>query len=249
MNYAVSQIIGAVPTTLALTGASMACAFPIGLLAGLARLSRFRLLRWATTVYVEVFRGSSLLVQLYWAYFVLPLIGVRISAVVAGVVTLSLNEGAYASEIVRGAIRAVDRVQWEAAVALNLSPWTRMRRVILPQALPTMVPSFGNVAIDILKGTAVFSLITVAELTTAVDTQTLDGNVSFTNGYIGLLFVYFILSLPLMAGTRIVERLATRHLRPSAITERAGLIARAQAVRGKIVQLGIDAVKAGDGER
>ena len=145
----------------------LGCLFGIAIsfAAGLCRLSGIAVLRWVTTAYVEFFRSTSIYVQLFWAYYVLPLFGFDMSAVQAGVLALSLNAGAYGSEIVRAAIVAVPREQRETCVALNLTRYQSMRHVVLPQAIVTMLPSLGNLAIELLKGTAVVSLISIADLT------------------------------------------------------------------------------------
>ena len=131
---------------------------------GLMRLSPAAPVRVAATVYIEFFRGTSLLVQLYWIFFVLPLFGVTFDKFTAGFVAVGMNLGAYGAEVVRGAIQSVPRGQYEAALALNMSPYKRMTRIILPQALLIMLPPWGNLLIELLKGTALVSLISVADL-------------------------------------------------------------------------------------
>lgn len=134
------------------------------LVAGLGRLAPLWPLRALATLYIEIFRGTSLLVQLYWIFFVLPLFGLSLPKFEAGFLSVGLNVGAYGAEIVRGAIAAVPRGQWEAGYALSMSPATRMRRIILPQALMLMLPPWGNLLIELLKGTALVALIAVPDL-------------------------------------------------------------------------------------
>lgn len=110
-------------------------AVAVALAAGLGKLSRNRLIRGTAITYIEIFRGTSLLVQLFWIFYVLPLFGVTLDAFTAGFISVGLNIGSYGAEIVRGAIQAVPKGQWEAAYALSMSPAARMRRIILPQAL------------------------------------------------------------------------------------------------------------------
>ena len=136
----------------------------VALLAGLGKLSHNKLIRGISVVYIEIFRGTSLLVQLYWIFFVLPLLGITLPKFVAGFVSVGLNVGSYGAELVRGAIQSVPKGQWEAAYALSMSPAKRMRRIILPQALVNMLPPWGNLLIELLKGTALVSLISVADL-------------------------------------------------------------------------------------
>ncbi|WP_407169182.1 ectoine/hydroxyectoine ABC transporter permease subunit EhuC [Bradyrhizobium sp. ORS 111] len=151
--------------TIEITLAASIVSIIVATIAGIARLSRNRLVRWIATGYVELFRGTSLLVQLFWLFFVLPNFGIKLNAFVVAVLTLGLNNGAYGSEVVRGSIVAIPRSQIEAAIALNMPPALRMRKIILPQALITMLLPWGNLLIILLKGTALVSLITIQELT------------------------------------------------------------------------------------
>ncbi|MBT1159577.1 ectoine/hydroxyectoine ABC transporter permease subunit EhuC [Aminobacter anthyllidis] len=159
------RILSGTLITIILTIIAAALAVSIALIAGLMRLSPNRFVRSVAAVYVEIFRGTSLLVQLYWIFFVLPLFGFTLEKFTAGFIAVGLNLGAYGSELVRGAILSVARGQWEAALALNMSGVQRMRRIILPQALLIMLPPWGNLMIELLKSTALVALIAVADLT------------------------------------------------------------------------------------
>ncbi len=139
-------------------------AVAIALTAGLMRLAPNPLVRGISTVYIEIFRGTSLLVQLYWIFFVLPLFGITLEKFTAGFVAVGMNLGAYGAELVRGAILSVPRGQWEAATAINMSPAKRMWRIILPQSLLIMLPPWGNLLIELLKNTALVALISVSDL-------------------------------------------------------------------------------------
>ncbi len=136
----------------------------LALLFGLMKMSSNRAIKGSAVVYIEIFRGTSLLVQLYWIFFVLPLFGVTLEKFTAGWVAIGLNAGAYGAELVRGGIMSVPKGQWEAATAINMSAARRMRRIILPQALVNMLPAWGNLMVEILKGTALVSLISVTDL-------------------------------------------------------------------------------------
>lgn len=136
----------------------------LALLFGLMKMSSNRLIKGSSVVYIEVFRGTSLLVQLYWIFFVLPLFGLTLEKFAAGWIAIGLNAGAYGAELVRGGIMAVPKGQWEAATAINMGAARRMWRIILPQALVNMLPAWGNLLIEILKGTALVSLISVTDL-------------------------------------------------------------------------------------
>jgi polar amino acid transport system permease protein len=151
--------------TIQITAVASVVAIILAFVAGLARLSSNWAIRWLAVGYVELFRGTSLLVQLFWMFFVLPNFGIRLDPFPVAVLALGLNIGAYGSEIVRGAIVAVPGSQVEAAIALNMSPGLRMRRIIAPQALVTMLLPWGNLLIILLKSTALVSLITLQDLT------------------------------------------------------------------------------------
>jgi polar amino acid transport system permease protein len=158
------RILGGTLVTMLLTVLAAILAVVIALAAGLMRMAPNALLRGVATVYIEVFRGTSLLVQLYWIFFVLPLFGITLEKFTAGFVAVGMNLGAYGAELVRGAVLSVPKGQWEAALALNMTPAKRMVRVILPQAVLTMLPPWGNLMIELLKGTALVALIAVADL-------------------------------------------------------------------------------------
>jgi polar amino acid transport system permease protein len=202
-----------------------ACSFAFGI----GKLSRSRIVRWLSVAYIEVFRGTSLLVQLFWLFFALPLLGeplahvagaivpgyhpdvgawdeaFRFSPVTTGVLALALNIGAYGAEVVRGAIQAVPRDQYEAAVALNFTPPQTLWRVVLPQALVEMMLPFGNLAVQNLKDTALVSLITLSDLAFKAE-QMRNLTQQSVPIYTVTLFLYFGMSLVLMAGMRFLER-------------------------------------------
>ncbi len=136
----------------------------LALVFGLMKMSPNKAIKGSAVVYIEIFRGTSLLVQLYWIFFVLPLFGITLEKFTAGWVAIGLNAGAYGAELVRGGIMSVPKGQWEAATAINMSPARRMWRIILPQALVNMLPAWGNLMVEILKGTALVSLISVTDL-------------------------------------------------------------------------------------
>ncbi|HSO07996.1 MAG TPA: ectoine/hydroxyectoine ABC transporter permease subunit EhuC [Pelomicrobium sp.] len=203
-----SSLLAGLGVTLQVTFGAALLAVVIALAAGLARLSRWRMLRLPAIVYIEVFRGTSALVQLFWFYFVLPHFGLELSAMTVGIVVLALNTGAYGAEVVRGAIQAVPRGQREAALALNLTPRQRMTRIVLPQALPAMLPPAGNLAIELLKNTALVSLVTITDLTFRA--QVLRAETLETEAIFGtVLLMYFAVALAITAGVRLLERAVT----------------------------------------
>jgi len=120
--------------------------------------------RWLATAYIEVFRGTSALVQLFWLFFVLPHFGILLEPLTVAILTLGLNVGAYGAEVVRGAISSIHRGQWEATTALNMTRMAALRRIIVPQAVIRMIPPWGNLFIELMKATSLVSLITISDL-------------------------------------------------------------------------------------
>ncbi|HCN71208.1 MAG TPA: ectoine/hydroxyectoine ABC transporter permease subunit EhuC [Pusillimonas sp.] len=169
---------------------------------GIGRLASTTWIRLPSIAIIEVFRGTSLLVQLFWLYFALPILGdalginLKLAPVVAGTLALSLNIGAYGAEVVRGALQAVSLQQIEAATALNFSPRQTLWRIRLPQALPEMMPSFGNLAVQNLKDTALVSLISLGDLAFRAE-QIRNFTQDSTTVYTLLLLMYFGMALVL----------------------------------------------------
>ena len=151
--------------TLAYTAGSIFLGLIIGLLIGMGRLSRSKLLNIPLIGFIEAFRCTPLLVQIVWFYYALPvLLGIQIPATVAATLVLSCYTGAFYAEIFRGGIISIERGQWDAARALGLKPWHMMRKVILPQAIKRMIPPFVNQSITQLKNTSLVSTIAVPDL-------------------------------------------------------------------------------------
>lgn len=132
---------------------------------GLGRSSPYAPIRILCIVYIEFFRGTSLIVQLFWLYFVLPALGIRLDAMTVAIAGIALNYGAYGAEVVRGAVQSVPKGQVLAALALGLSPWVVLRHVVAPQAMTIFIRPWGNLMIQLLKATSLVSLITIADLT------------------------------------------------------------------------------------
>jgi polar amino acid transport system permease protein len=163
-EHGATLLLGTV-TTLKVLVCSIILYVVISMIFGLMRLSKNPIIQSTATVYIEFFRGTSLLVQLFWVYYVLPFFGISLEAFTAGVVALGLNFGAYGAEIVRGGILAVPKGQWEAAFALNFSPSKRMKNIIIPQIFPIILPPAANLTVELLKATALVALVTVVDLT------------------------------------------------------------------------------------
>lgn len=187
-------------------------AYAMAFIAGLSKLSNIVLLRKVTSVYVEVFRGTSLIVQLFWLYYALPMLfNIPLgSNWWIGVIAIGLNYGAYMSEVVRSSIVAVDEGQAEAATALNMSSFQRMRLVILPQAVRMMLPEFGNYTILMLKSTSLVSLIGLRDILYYGDIIRSTNASATPIVYTVVLVFYFILALPLIWLTKKGEKIAKK---------------------------------------
>jgi polar amino acid transport system permease protein len=197
--------------TLQLTLLGCVLAVVAGIAAGLGKLYGPPPIRWLANIYIEIFRGTSALVQLFWLFFVLPQFGIMLDAFTVGVLGLGLNVGAYGAEVVRGAVTAVPRGQWEAATALNMSRVQMLRRIILPQAMVAMIPPWGNLFIELLKSTALVSLITLNDL--AFRAQQMNQATMKTLPIFTLvLLIYLVLSLMLTIGMRLLEKRAGQGL-------------------------------------
>lgn len=164
LRYTHLFLVG-IGVTLAYTAGTILLGLLIGLVLGLARLSRSPWVNAPLVAFIEVFRCTPLLVQIIWFYYALPVIlGVQIPAVVAAVLVLSLYTGAFYAEIFRGGIVSIEAGQWDAARALGLRWGQVMRHVVLPQAIRRMVPPFMNQSIIQLKNTSLISTIAVPDL-------------------------------------------------------------------------------------
>ncbi len=214
-GHFLSVLAVGLPPTVELTIGGIILATILSFVAGLASTNSSLVVRIIVRIYVEGWRGTSELVQLFWIYFVVPvLIGLQVMPLWAGVLVLGLNHGAYGAEIVRGAVRSVPTEQLEGATALNFTPAQRMVRVILPQAIAEMLPSFNTLFIQLLKATAIVSLITVPELTYQAK-QILIPTFSVAQTPLILLMVlamYLILAILITTAMRWAERAAARRL-------------------------------------
>ena len=152
--------------TIQITVMAVGCGFFIGMIAALANLSRFKIVRLLVKCYVELFRGTPLLVQIFMIYFALPMvIGQSINPYVAAVTACSINSGAYVSEIFRAGIQSIDKGQMEASRSLGLTWAQTMRYIVMPQAFKAIIPPLGNEFIAMMKDTSLVSVIGFEELT------------------------------------------------------------------------------------
>lgn len=203
-----SYMLPGIWTTVQVTVYSAALAAVVAFAVGVMRTSRQRIVRFLSGAYFEVFRGASALVFMFWLFFALPIaFGWQLVPLWAGVLALGLTYGAYGSEVVRGALAAVSPAQREAGIALGFTRRQRLWRIELPQAWPEMVPPFNNLSIELLKGTALVSVISVADMTFAANLIRFTTNESAPI-YTLLLLMYFVLAFVITRLMRVVERRA-----------------------------------------
>ncbi|WP_448952439.1 ectoine/hydroxyectoine ABC transporter permease subunit EhuC [Labrys neptuniae] len=195
--------------TAEITLASLAIGAFLAFLAGIVRVEGGRILSIIALCYTELFRGTSLLVQLFWFYYALPLVGFSFSPISTGILVLSMHVGAYGSEIVRAGLKSVPQQQHEAARALNFGPVHKLLHITLPQAIVEMMPAFGNLAIETLKLSSLVSFVSIADMTFRAQTLrnlTQDSATIYTLTLVG----YFLMSLVIMLAMRFLERLVRR---------------------------------------
>ncbi|MGL5615911.1 MAG: amino acid ABC transporter permease [Sarcina sp.] len=192
--------------TLVIAAAAVLIGTIIGTFFGLMKISRNKVLKFIASVYIEILRGTPILVQLYMVYFAVPTIfNVKIAPLTAGIVTLSINSGAYVAEIIRAGVNSIDKGQMEAARSLGMSHWQAMRLVIMPQAIKNILPALGNEFITIIKESSIASVIGVNEI--MYKTNSMRGNLA--KAFEPLLIaavIYFILTFSLSKLVAYFER-------------------------------------------
>jgi polar amino acid transport system permease protein len=191
--------------TVLLCVAGLGLGLLIALVVGLARTAHARWLAWPAAVYIEVVRDSPLLMQLYLVFFALPLVGLNLPILAAGITALMINSSAFMAEIVRAGIQSVGRDQWDAARALGMGYLQIMRRVVLPQAIRVMIPPGVGLLIGLIKDSSIVSVISYLELTRVGQILTEKTFLSFqVFGIVAAL--YFLLCYPLSRLARWTER-------------------------------------------
>jgi polar amino acid transport system permease protein len=202
---AAPDLLGGLFVTLMIGGGAAIVAVVAAFIAGAASHARSCALRLLARVYIEVFRGTSALVQLYFLFYVLPLLGILLPAWAVGIMGLGLCIGAYGAVVVRAAVSAVASGQKEAAAALGLRPVQVMRLVVLPQAVRVMLPQFGNLSVELLKATALVSLITLHDLT--FEAQMFNQETLHTaEAFLTILVIYYLLAQGIMLGFGALNR-------------------------------------------
>jgi polar amino acid transport system permease protein len=187
-------LIAGVPVTLQVSVLALLLAVVSSVLLALGRMSPWAVVRWPAGFIIEVFRGTSAIVQLFWAFYVLPFFGIVLSPMTAGVLVLGLCEGAYFSEVVRAALTSLLRGQRDAVTSLHLPRGYAFFRITLPQALPLMMPPFSNAAVGMIKFSSLVSLVTLQDVTFRVHALHSTYGDSITV-YTAAMVVYLVLSL------------------------------------------------------
>lgn len=183
---------------------ALALAFAGGVVIAVARLSGGPL-RWLSTAYVEVYRNTPLLVQLYFIFFGLPLVGVVFDPFTCAVLGLGGQHAAYFGEVLRGTIRSVSETQREAALALGMTGWKAFRLVVLPQAVRDAIPALGNQLVLLIQDTSLVSTIGVIEIVRRGYILAEQSAASFEM-FLAVGAIYLVLSTILSGGTTILER-------------------------------------------
>ncbi|GGU35443.1 ectoine/hydroxyectoine ABC transporter permease subunit EhuC [Streptomyces daghestanicus] len=199
-------VLKGVWVTVQLLVCSALLATAVAFAAGVARTHRLWIVRFLAGLYTEVFRGTSALVMIFWVFFVLPpAFGWQLVPLWAGTLALGLTYGAYGAEIVRGGLLAVDPAQQEGGIALSFTPWQRLRLILLPQAVPEMIPPFCNLLIELLKGTALVSIMGMGDLAFSGNLVRLALQES-AEIYTYVLLIYFVIAFLLTRMMRGLEK-------------------------------------------
>ena len=177
----------------------------IGLVTSVIRVTKIKVLSQLAVIYVDLFRGTPLLMQIIFIYYALPYLGINLPAIVAGIVALSVNSGAYVSEIFRAGIESIDKGQTEAARSLGLSYMQAMRYVVIPQSIKRVLPPLTNEFVALIKDSSLLSVIAIAELMrTAKEMMSWKMNPSSLTA---AAIIYLIITLPL---TRAISHMEGR---------------------------------------
>jgi His/Glu/Gln/Arg/opine family amino acid ABC transporter permease subunit len=201
----VGPLLGGLLITVELTFVVITLSLVCALFVALAGMSRLAPLRWVMRAYIEVIRGTPLLLQLIYVYYVLPEIGIRLNAFTAGVLALTLNYSAYISEVYRSGIQAIAKGQHDAAAALGMTRALAMRRIILPQAIRIVVPALGNYFIGLFKDTALCSAVSIQELVFTAQVHAAL-NFQYFTLYTVVAVMYFAVSFPAARLVNYLER-------------------------------------------
>ncbi|MCL4407687.1 MAG: amino acid ABC transporter permease [Thermotogae bacterium] len=191
--------------TVELALSSIAIGFLIGIVVGISRSYGKKWSYMVSTAFVEVIRGTPLLVQLFIFYFALPQIGIRLSPIIASIISFSINSGAYQAEYIRGAIQSVDTGQMKAALSIGMTKWQAITRVVMPQALIKVIPSWTNEFVYLIKYTSVAYLVGVPELM-AQGEFIASRNFEFMDVFLSVAIIYLVIVLLITWGFSKIEK-------------------------------------------
>ncbi len=199
------QLLNGALVSIQIAGAAAWIGLILGTLLGFAEESKFVLFKWISTVYATLFRGTPMLVQILFVYYVLPQFGLKIPPFWAATLAIGLNSSAYISQIVRSGILAIPKGQLEAAHTLGLTKWMSLRYIVFPQALRVALPGLGNELITLVKDSSLASIIGVMELSK-------EGSIIRSRTYdafsilIAVSIIYLILTAALSYGIKLIEK-------------------------------------------
>ncbi len=210
ISASLPQLLHGALVSLKIAGLSLALGFVSGTLLGVLQSGKNSLVRSIITAYTAVIRGTPMLIQIVFLYYVLSLSGLHLSTFMAAVLAIGLNSGAYISQIIRAGISSVSKGQIEAARTLGINQWDLMRYIVLPQAFRVVVPALGNEAITLIKDSSLASWIGVVEL--YKEGQTI---ISVTYDaltvYCAVAALYLLMTTPLSYGVTLLEKRLNRH--------------------------------------
>jgi len=187
------QLLKGATVSVQIAAFSCSIGFSLGTIIGLAQSTKNKILQIITGIYVTIFRGTPMLIQLLFAFFVLPQLGITIPAFWTAVIAIGLNSGAYVSQIIRSGIKSVGKGQLEAAQVLGFSKWQTTRYILLPQAIRTVIPALGNEFIILIKDSSLASIITVVELTKTGD-RIISATYDALTIYTGVALIYLAMT-------------------------------------------------------
>lgn len=209
MSYAIAALpilLSGIKLTILIAVVGLLIGFLIGAIAGIAKCSAVKWLSWIATVYVEIIRGTPLMVQALYIYFALPMmLNTKIDPIAAGIIAIAVNSGAYIAEIVRGSIQSIDRGQVEAGRSLGLNAFQTFLYIVWPQAFRRMIPALGNQFIISLKDTSLLTVIGVGELTRQ-GTIVVSSNFRAVEVYTMVALLYLVMTLTISLVLRLIER-------------------------------------------
>lgn len=205
-------LLATAKVTIPLSIIAFVLAILIGIVAQALRSNKFKPLAWIANIYVWLFRGTPLLVQLFLVFYGLPKVGITLDAWTSAIIALSLNTGAYVAETFRAAVASIPRGQFEAARTLNFTKMQTLRHVIIPQAVRIALPPLGNDLIDLIKGTSLVSTISLIDLFQS-GKQVAAANFEPLAMYTEVAVIYLVIFTALSWVQGLLEKRSNRYMR------------------------------------